>query len=79
MTKIIEVRLTKSTVDNLGNEIHVMNVVNKKMKAAGIPVVGWSCVKGVEHGRLEITLSDEEYVYKLAPRSGQGQEVRPAQ
>lgn len=67
MTKPIEIRLTRATVDNLGNEIHVMNLVNKKMKAAGIPVVGWSCIKGVEHGRLELSRDGDDFVYRWHP------------
>jgi hypothetical protein len=67
MTKPIEIRLTKAHVEWLGNEIHVMNDVNKRMRSAGIPVVGWSCIKGVEHGRLEMLREGDEYVYRWHP------------
>lgn len=67
MTKPIEIRLTKATIENLSNEIHIMNDVNKRMKAAGVPVVGWSCIKGVEHGRLEVCRDGDDYVYRWHP------------
>lgn len=63
----IEIKVSKEHEQWLGNPILFSIDVLKRMKEAGIPVVGAAVLHGVSHGRLEITIDNENYVYRWHP------------
>lgn len=67
MTKPIEHRVAKAHREWHNNPIGFSMDVLKQLKDKGVPVVGHAVLEGVTHGRLEITLSDDEYVYRWQP------------
>lgn len=77
-TKVI---ITAKDMANLGggHEVHENLLVLARLRAAGIPVIGAISVRGVEYGKLTMTLDeDDDFVYEFEGRLKQPVVSKPA-
>lgn len=61
---MIQVEMTHAERAKLEHWVHIMNVLTKRMRDAGIPLVGVLTIMGVERGRLEMTTTETAFVYR---------------
>lgn len=68
-TQMVEVRINRFEVENIGKSSYLNIIVNQKLCDAGVPMVGRLFIHGVRHGRLSLYVDNarDEYVYEWTP------------